>query len=300
MVYIKFQEIQLTDKPVFDKCFQRRRYENSHYNFTNLFMWQPSYHIEWALEEDVLYVKATWEEETFFLPPFCTDDKVPAALDNILACFAGKNISFVMRGVEKFMVDLLEAAKPGCFEFTFDRDDSDYVYSLPALTELKGRKYHGKKNHVNQFKKSYSQYEYLPLTADLAEQCMATEIDWWEKRRRAVDATFEKQAIGRALTNMDALAFQGGVIRIDDRVEAFTFGEPITGDMAVIHVEKGNPEIKGIFSVINQEFCRHNWQNMIYINREEDIGLPGLRRSKMSYHPVKLIEKFVVTKNNAR
>lgn len=289
----------MADKPVFDRCFKRRRYENAHYNFTNLFMWQPSYHIEWAMENDILYVKATWEEETFSLPPFCADEKVPEALENILDYFAGKNRPFVMRGVEHFMVDLLEAAKPGCFDFTFDRDDSDYVYSLPALTELKGRKYHGKKNHVNQFKKFYSQYEYLPLTADLAAQCMATEIDWWEKRRREVDATFEKQAIGRALANMDTLGFQGGVIRINGRVEAFTFGEPLNEDTAVIHVEKGNPEIKGIFPVINQEFCRHSWQNMLYINREEDMGLPGLRKSKLSYHPIKLMEKFVVTKKQS-
>jgi len=287
----------LQDKPIFDTFFRQKYYENAHFNFTNLFMWRKAYQIEWAVEGDYLYIKAAWAGRTFVLQPFGPEQGMAAAINKLLAFFADANLPFSMYGVESSMVAIMEQLKPGLFHFISDRDNFDYVYRAQDLIELKGRSYHAKKNHVNGFKKNYSSYSYLPLTGEVTAQCIANAMEWCRKRGCSKDPLLlaERDAIVEVLNHFEQLELTGGVITVDGKVEAFSFGEQLNRDTAVIHVEKANPDIKGIYAVINQEFCRHNWSNMEYINREEDMGLPGLRKAKQSYHPVKMVEKYVIT-----
>ena len=102
----------------------------------------------------------------------------------------------------------------------------------------------------------------------------------------------EWAAINAALADFQALELQGGVILINDRVEAFTCGELLNAATAVIHLEKANPEVRGLYAVINQQFCQQAWAGVPFVNREQDLGEPGLRTAKMSYHPHHLVEKF--------
>jgi len=137
---------------------------------------------------------------------------------------------------------------------------------------------------------------YMPLTEALVQDCIDNELEWCEKRNcdEVLDLRCEKFAIIEALLKFSYLELSGGVIMIGGKVEAFTFGEALNEDTAVIHVEKGNPDINGIYAVINQEYCVNNWESMQYINREEDMGIEGLRKAKESYYPVTLIEKYDV------
>lgn len=288
----------MSDKPVFDSFFRARRYENAHFNFTNLFMWRKAYNIEWCVKSGFLFIRAAWGDEKFALQPFGPDEDFGKAISIWEDYFRQQNLPFIIRGMESYAVRLMEKLRPGYFKFYEDRDNYDYIYSVQDLINLKGRKYHSKKNHLNSFKKNYGKFVYLPLAKELTQQCIATAVDWYKKKNDGSEdifMEFEKNAIIEALTHQDYLAITGGVIIINDMVEAFAFGEQLNSDTAVIHVEKANADIRGIYPAINQQFVKHAWSQMRYINREEDMGIEGLRKSKLSYHPVKFTKKYVVT-----
>lgn len=261
-------------------------------------MWRKAYKIEWTVEAGFLCIRAEWQDSHFVLLPFgpADDAALSAVLDKLMNHFAEQDWPFVLHGMERFMVELVERIKPGLFEFTADRDDFDYVYQAADLLELKGRKFHGKKNHANAFRKAYPEHRYVPLTKEITDSCIQLAIDWCEKNcEDGHDESLEceKKAIIEALECMDELKLVGGAILLDGKVEAFTYGEQINDNTAVVHIEKANTAIRGLYPVINQEFCRHYWSQLTYINREEDMGLEGLRKAKESYHPVSMVEKFV-------
>ncbi len=261
-------------------------------------MWRNSYSIQWAAEDGFLFVKAAWGGTDFALQPFGPSDRMAEAVSKLENYFSDAGKSFILRGVESGTSVLLDKLKPGHFSFKAERDNFDYVYNAQDLINLKGRKYHGKKNHVNSFRRTYSSYTYLPLTAGLVGQCLATSEEWYRKKVENGDndqsLADEQQAIVDALSNFEYLGFEGGVIMINGRVEAFAFGEQLNEDTAVIHVEKANPDIRGLYAVINQDFCANSWSHMRYINREEDMGIDGLRQAKLSYHPAKFVKKYTV------
>ena len=260
-------------------------------------MWRTAYKIQWTVEGDFLCVKACWEGETFFLYPFGPEQGVNEVLQKLMDHAEEQKFAFNLQGVEKYMVDTLEKIKPGFFQYSADRDNADYVYLSKDLIELKGRKYHTKKNHINSFKKTYSNYEYVALTAGMTDQCIAFMVEWCTERGcvKGDSVDCERKAIVEAMNNFTALGFQGAAIFIGDKMVGFTYGEVSNDDTVVIHVEKALLEFRGVYGVINQEFCAHNWQHMQYINREEDMGIEGLRKAKESYHPVKMIEKYIVS-----
>jgi hypothetical protein len=239
-----------------------------------------------------------WHGEYFILLPLGQDEDVPRALNKLYAYFQENNWPFIIRDVEASVVDVIRKNNPEGFKFIEDRGNFDYVYNAQDLIELRGRRYHGKKNHVNTFRNTYGNYVNLPLNQDMVDACIEYETAWFEQREAADDSLqIEKQAVIEALRNFSALKLAGTVIFVDNKVVAFTFGERLNEDTAVVHVEKADPNYKGLYAVINQEFCRDNWQNMKYVNRQEDLGIPGLIKAKQSYHPVKMIEKYIVEDN---
>ena len=296
MIIILFQELKIEDKNILDPYFQLNYHENSHLNFTNLFMWRKPYHIEWCIEEDILFFIAEYNEEKFALQPLCTEDKFFMAIDKFKAYFAEQNLPLVFSGLEEMAVEKLKEYPAGEFEFEDNRDDYDYVYNSADLIKLSGRKFHSKKNHLNSFRKNYPEAKYLPINDDIITLCKIT-INGWYKKRLALtpDDPFikaERDAIIEVLNNFDALKLKGGAIFLVNKVMAFTFGEALNTDTAVIHVEKADPDVNGAYTAINQAFVENEWADMAYINREEDMGLEGLRKAKESYRPVKMIKKF--------
>lgn len=180
-----------------------------------------------------------------------------------------------------------------------DRDHCDYVYLTEELIHLEGNKFHGKRNHINKFKKHHT-YDYTTLTPDLIDACLSLESEWCNLKHCELFPGLlgEERAIYQALHNMEKLDFKGGVIQIDGAVEAFALGEQLNPHTAVIHIEKANPAFDGLYQLINQEFCAHEWKGMTYINREQDLGDEGLRKAKLSYHPHHLVNKYTVTLKN--
>lgn len=261
-------------------------------------MWRVPYHIQWAVEDDVLYMINEYDGKVAALQPFCAPEKWEAATKNILAFFQERQQPVYLMGLEKdyaaFLREAGQALAP--FEVTDDRDNADYVYLAEKLISLSGRKLHSKKNHLNAFHKLYPQAEYLPITKNLIPACRKELESWYAMRKEELEDDpfigYERAAIHEVFDNYEDFKLQGGVIRIDGRVVAFTFGEQLNTDTAVIHVEKADPNVRGAYPAINQGFVANAWSQMTYINREEDMGLPGLRKAKESYKPEKMIEKF--------
>ncbi|EGO62797.1 DUF2156 domain-containing protein [Acetonema longum] len=293
---ILFRDIQLTDKPVFDRYFLTRRYEQSACTFTHLFMWRKWYNICWAEADGYLCLKASYDGVDYILPPFGEPEGYRAVMEQMLAHFAATGHKFLMKAATPDIVELLEKFFPGKFQITPDRDNFDYVYAADDLIHLKGKNYHTKKNHLNSFKRLYSDYEYKPLTKKLVPDCIEYAGEWCIQNGCDKDPSLvlERNAIQEALLNFDQLSFQGGVLYVNGKVVAFTMGEKLNNDTAVIHVEKANFEMRGGYQAINQMFCAHAWSDMQFINREEDMGLEGIRKAKESYFPVKYIEKYDV------
>ena len=182
------------------------------------------------------------------------------------------------------------------YELREDRDNFDYVYLAQDLLTLRGKKYHSKRNHINQFR-IVNEFEYVPITPDMFEECMRVYSNWLEKKDMFERGVLgELNAVRAILKNMEALSVKGGGIRIGGNLAAFTLGEQITPNTALIHIEKADADINGLYTMINQQFVEHEWSDMEFINREEDMGLEGLRKAKLSYYPAKMIEKYEARK----
>ena len=290
-----YQPLRLTDRPLFNEAFHRQRYENSWFTFTNLWMWREAYGPEWSWVDGSLFIRVTRENHTYAWPPLIPADKsLSDALELLAADFSSRGLPLEINGLSPEMTAALQASAPGRFLFTPQRERWDYLYAAADLRELAGRKYHSKRNHIARFRSACPDWTYAPLTEDLLASCRGHSDLWCEQRRCDLhpDLAFEYRAIQAALDHFTPLQLSGGVLLVEGRVEAFTFGEMLNTDTLVIHIEKANGDIPGLYPAINQEFCRHAFPGAVWINREEDLGSEGLRKAKESYYPVRLVEKY--------
>ena len=293
------QKLTCTDKVTFDKFFGSRYCEHSGYTFTNFFMWRKMRDYLRAIEDDVLYIFSSNDKTLSAWQPIGAQEKMQDAITKILRVAdelkGDRDFKFAL--VEKSFAEELENYPHAKFNVTSERDHFDYVYLAQDLINLSGRKFHGKKNHLNAFKKEYPDAKYLPITEEIIPKCREELNIWYETHKRDDDSYifYEQSAIHEIFDHFAAFKLKGGAILIDGKVAAFTFGERLNSDTAVIHVEKADSNIRGIYVAINQSFVEHEWSNMIYINREEDMGIDGLRQAKKSYRPIKMIEKFNAT-----
>ena len=201
---------------------------------------------------------------------------------------------FCLLGICSSMCSELEAFMPGKFQFTADRDYADYLYLRTDLAALAGKKFQSKRNHVNKFKRTYN-YEYTPITPDRIQECMDLETEWCKANNcdQHEGTGNERRALVYALHNFEELGLTGGILHVDGKIAAFTFGMPINQDTFGIHVEKADTSIDGAYAMINYEFANHISEQYVYLNREEDLGIEGLRKAKLSYQPAIILEKYV-------
>jgi hypothetical protein len=296
--YPQFSEITIQDKLILKDALAQSPPLISEHTFTNLFIWNYYYHFLWCLWDECICIMARpGGKAPYFLPPIGTSHIAERMSDLLLHLKRMEVQPSLQRVPEEIITQHLVGHNH--FAITPDRDNSDYVYGTEDLINLEGNKYHGKKNHINKFKKNHS-YEYSPLTPELVEQCLALEAQWCDIRHCELypGLAGEERAIYEALTNMNHLDFKGGVILVNGKVEAFALGELLNPETAVIHIEKANPAFEGLYQLINQEFCAHEWAEVPFVNREQDLGEEGLRKAKLSYHPHHLVNKYTVTLKN--
>jgi hypothetical protein len=287
-----FYEIDLRMKSYFDKLLMLNPPQASEYNFTNIFIWRHLYKFKVCFVNDSICIKGIDRNglESFMI--IAKDTKTYLDTVGYLTQFykkEGKSLN--MFRVEERYVELLKQAFPSSV-FEVDRDNADYVYLASDLIELKGRKYDGKRNHIKRFEKKYN-YEYLSITDSLIDDCIRLTEKWYSSKQ---DPSLEPDIIAtkETLKYFSELKLMGGAILIDGVVKAFSVAERLNFDTAVIHIEKYDPSYEGLPQIINQQLCKHECSSFKYINREQDLGNQGLRQSKLSYHPIFLINKYKV------
>lgn len=295
-----FKSIELSDRDIIKRFFAPNHNQNSECTFTNLYMWRKCYAVRWAVSDNHLIVEPNAFESSWILPPYGLDPKddeqFVAAIEHTIEDYKSRNKKLVIRAVTEDVKERLERLFPDRFSYTEEREIEDYIYDAEKMRTLSGRKLSKKRNHINAFKAAYPDYELMPLTPFNVDRALDYEERWMGQRYREgrLDDSLlcEREAIYDALYNMETLDFKGSMIQADNKIVAMTFAEMVNEDTVVIHIEKAYPEYRGLYPVINQDNLNLYWKDAKFVNREEDMGLEGLRHAKQSYYPLYLLKKY--------
>ena len=295
---LEFKPITIDDKELFEKYTLCHGYHNLEASFANIYIWRRAWNIQIAVDDLAMYLYLNNQNTSFMLPPF--PDNCDKSLEEVLlrceAFMQSRDERFMLRGVMSAVKEKIERDCPGRYTLTADRNNFEYVYNAKDLCTLEGKKYHSKRNHINKLTASHS-CEYRRYTKDDYESCMGLYKQWAEEKGGLTESyKNEMLALKDALLNLEHLKLVCGLLIVDGNMEAFSIGEKFGDDMAIIHFEKANPNLQGTYAMINREFVRNEWCELEYINREEDMGIEGLRKAKLSYYPVFMNEKFVGVK----
>jgi hypothetical protein len=290
-----FKPIGIEDRDLIDSIFREYRPETSELNFTNMFIWRSHFGFEWSLYRDwLLVIGANSGNGVQALPPIGPPSRVEVT--RMLLGWMRDERNIPAPAIDRADARLAsELEGSGGFVVEPVRDHFDYVYLAGDLIALSGKAYRAKRKHLNYLLRSYAML-YEPITEAHVDACLGLAEDWRTLRRCEDNLNLlgEWNATREALSHLRRLQIKGGVILINGKVEAFTLGERLNEETAVVHIEKANTEIRGLYAAINQQFCEKQWSDTRFINREQDLGEPGLRKAKLFYNPDHLVEKYKI------
>lgn len=287
-----FKFLELSDRQIIVPFLRDYQPETSELSFTNLFLWRNYYNFRWCILDNFLMIIA---QENNIVHGYQPIGKGPGIqqIETMLAWLydSGYSDSPDIIRADQRIADTLSDNRSFFIEPV--EEHFDYLYRTFDLAELAGRKYHSKRNHLRRFMQSYS-FTYEPFTEAHIMGCLDFSDRWCKahKCRDLSSLNAEWDSIREIIKNTGVLELYGAVIRIEGRVEALTFAEMLNSSTAVIHIEKANSEFNGIYAAINQLFCSRELSHTQFINREQDLGKPGLIKSKQSYHPAGRIRKY--------
>lgn len=298
---MEFKEIDIESKKILDKYFDLVDYEACEYCFNTLFMWQHAYKTCYHIGDGFAVLVGEHNGENFSILPLAPKDKIPEAIQYAIDWFDSDKKKVYFRGIDSEVVEMLKEIYPDKFSYVADRDIFDYVYDAEKMRTLKGRKLSGKRNHLNYFKKEYDgRVERRLLTKEDFPEIYDVLKRWnMEKdQSNSHEDSMDDEYIGmkKLLDNYDIVKDKLKIygVFIDGKLEAFSMGEKINDEMALIHIEKANASIRGLYPYINQMFLVDEFPDVKWVNREEDMGVEGLRKAKLSYYPERFVEKHTV------
>lgn len=279
-----WKRLTVEDRDIIQK-YLKGRFNTSDLNFSNLLLWSKSENIEFIIEDEVLVIKGCYEGNEYFFPPVSIDNSTTKIKESIKKIRESRgDILFI----PEFYADFLKDE----FNLIENRDSFDYLYLQKDLAELKGRKFTSKKNKINKFKKAYN-YTYESISEKNIEEVREFQREWIKTREDNI-VIAESLGIELLLDNYTSLELKGGVIRVDGKIIAYAFGEKLNSEIAVIHIEKGISEYQGCYQMINMYVAKEEFSDVLYINREDDFGIEGLRIAKLSYCPIELLKKYSI------
>lgn len=286
---LDFRDITPDDKQRVENCTNKLNYYLCEHCFTDLFIWRGHYETKICFFNDFLLVKMKTvdEKKTMYLAPI-GDGDLSSAIKVIEQDAKDRNEPFIMCSISEDMKQKIESIFPNKYNYETSEDGWDYIYLSEKLQTLSGKKLQSKRNLVNRFMAANEgRWSYEDLSKENIHDAFDFHIKWCEQNGCMKDKSFwgETCAIGSGLNHFDVLGLKGGILRLDGNVIAFTFGSKLTKDMFVIQIEKADNKIAGAYQMINQQFAKKNCTDVKYINREEDLGLEGLRKAKKSYYP---------------
>lgn len=294
---LQFKKLDLGDKPLFDKYLKPFYFKSCEYSFTTLFIWKEACSIEYAIYDGVLILrKMDFNGKSHFMQPIGYNKNQLKEIFELLRNYKiENNMDYLFKDLECGFVEDLKEYSDIEIEMMEDRDNFDYIYPSNSLISLSGKKLHGKKNHYNQFVKNY-EYYIKDIKEIPNEECMEALNEWLFSKGNVVDKylEYESKGIEELLKYKDKLDYEGIVVYVENKIVGLTMGEKVNDEMAIIHIEKANPQVKGLYAFINKCFVEQCFSDVQIINREQDLGKEGLRKAKESYKPFEFIKKYII------
>lgn len=286
-LYPQSRPLIFADKERFDRLFGQLQPRISELTFAGLYLFRHAHTYRLTMVNNALVILGrSYDGTPFFFPPLGGD--IAAALDRLFAD------QLPLYGADELFVSSYLTGR--LCEIVAERDNADYLYRREDLAELRGQRYHKKKNRLNVFLHHY-QYELVPYSLGYRDGCRALLAAWREERMREgenLSLEREAQATAEALELAGILGLSGLVVLVGGEVKGFVLGERLNHETSVCHFEKADPQMEGLSQLLDREFNRLLFTDCTYVNREQDLGAEGLRLAKSSYHPVELIAKYRV------
>ncbi len=295
---LEFRQIEISDREWINELLKKSDFMGCEYSFANNMAWRRLSDSTISRYKDFYIVKAENEEYTCFSFP-AGEGNYSELFSELKKCAEYEGKPLVITGVTKKGLNVFRSLyTEDEFEVSLTDGSSDYIYLTEELINLKGRKFHQKRNHLAKID-NYN-WTFHPMSEKFFDDCISLSVLGYNEKKGYDDhsSVAEQFAIHTYFTHFDELGLKGGVITVDGIVKAFTIGEPINSDTFCVHIEKADTQINGIYQAINNEFLKYAAADFKYVNREEDLGIEGLRRAKKSYNPVFLLDKYNVTFKN--
>ena len=289
---LNFREITLADRETIHNHLYSAAGHGSEYSFANLLLWGEQ-HVAVADGTPLFFSRfGSWNSYLFPL-----SGSLPELVELLRNDARQRGIPLVLFGLSAEETARLETVFPGQFTFRPERDSFDYVYDIERLTELRGKKLQAKRNHCNRFEANFPEWRVLPLTRELLPRCRAFTEAWYRSHyTHNQDFSGERRAISTAFDHFDELHMEGIALETSEGVVAFSMGNRIREDTFDVNFEKARADINGAYPMVNREFARcihEKYPQIRFLNREDDMGIAGLRQAKESYFPDILLEKFI-------
>ena len=288
-----FRNLEADDKSLLGLLLDEVQPQISELTFTNLFVWNRSEPVQLSrLDKTVLLQRKRLRDGNVFLLPPLGKQHVTSVVETLRKLNLGNYQVPPLYGLTLQESQLLSGDG---VKIESDRDDWDYVYLTSDLADLPGDKYHPKRNLIARCLSKHK-CRYVSIGPSEINDCLQLQTEWCSLRNCSMVPGLEAEntAIKTAFENYDHLGVTGGVVYVDDKLQAFALAEKLNMDTAVVHFEKANPEVEGLYQVINQWFCKEALGKFKFVNREQDLGIPGLRKAKGSYYPHHMVEKCIV------
>lgn len=288
---LEFRKLKIEDKERVDRVLSQSDYMGSEYCFSNMLAWERYTNTRVCFYKDFL-ISLSEKNKLVFTFPAGSGDYSDVLLE-MHRYASDKNENLVIWNTDERRLKVLHETFGQDVQITEDEGQYDYIYLADELAEFKGRKFHSKRNHVNNFKKYNWTFE--NITYDNIDECIAfcTEDYNANQRFESESGIAEQYAIHTYFMNYDDLGLSGGILRADGNIAAISLGEKINSDTLVVHIEKASSEYNGSYPAMCSEFVKHFAHGCRYVNREEDMGIEGLRKSKKSYNPVMMLRKDI-------
>ena len=290
---LNFTPIKLDQKDAYTPYLRCGSHRGCAYSFVNLYLWGRQ---QAAIVENQLVVFSQFDRKSVYtFPSGCCD--ATAALEAIIHDAKERGIPCRLVGLSQDDCAALERLYPGKLKYHYDRDAFDYVYDINDLADLPGRKFQKKRNHLNRFRQQNPDHRLEPITEENLPEVEALVEKWYALREEAdphSDFLLERAALKKALRQLEALELEGLLLRTSEGVVAMTLGSQLSDDTFDIHFEKALDIADGAYPAINNGFARYlreKYPNIHFLNREDDLGIEGLRKAKLSYNPHHLVEK---------
>ncbi len=292
---LEFHPLELEDFKEIDEVFNLCSIENAEHCFAPMYVWSFIHPVEVCVYKKTVFMRTHEKgaDTDWYLSP-CGELEFEEALDLILEDNKKRGYNLEVYSLSEYQEEIIKAKYLDDFEIEYNRDNADYIYLTEDLTNLLGKKYQKKRNHISRFKRDNPDYEFVLINKDNAKEAADFEDEWYDRYRSeySEDLNKERLAIDNLLENFEELNLMGAMIKIDGKVVAMTVASAISCDMVDIIIEKAIHEINGAYAIINNEFAKNCLQKFKYINREDDLGEEGLRKAKLSYFPVEIREKI--------